>query len=257
MNKFIIVTIFSTTLTINTMQRAIIHPFFSTEAAIVTLKKQMDKIERKNLGYPDYSKRTGLIWTDFFVNKEDPDIMKLRECKETVKLTEVNGKLQRHYPESMFDYPKVQAIVAQQILPKMFEIIERSGWAQLPPEFFAQLFIQRCHTSDAMDWHQDPGEDFTAMADYSLLLMLSDQNDHEHGWEGGELKIKAGLPTQECAYDEIQTIIPLYNQAILFNNKVNSHMVTAVTTQLLQTKRDLLVIPLYFEAIPMPVEQKW
>ncbi len=105
-----------------------------------------------------------------------------------------------------------------------------------------------------MDWHQDPGEDFTVMADYSLLLMLSDQDDPKHGWSGGEFKIKSGLPTEVCSHDAMQTIIPKYNQAILFNNKINSHMVAAVTTRLLKTKRDLLVIPLYFGAVPMPVK---
>jgi hypothetical protein len=131
MNKYVAINLIIGFCTIHTMQRSIIHPFFSNKVAIVTLKKQMDKIERKNLGYPDYSKRTGLIWTDFFINREDSDIMKLRECTDTVKLTEVDGKLQCYYPESMFGYPTVQEIVDQQILPKMFKIIEHNGWALL------------------------------------------------------------------------------------------------------------------------------
>ncbi len=235
------------------MQQAIIYPFFQNEAHIVAIKKRMDKMENKNLGYPDYAGRTGFIWTDFEVETENPNFM--RACKDTVKLTEVEGKLQRHNPECMFTYPKIHKIVGQEILPKMFHEIESRNWAKLPPQVFAQLFIQRCHTSEAMAWHQDPGEDFTEMADYSLLLMLSDQHDPEYGWEGGEFSIKSGLPTDNCAQEDIQTIIPRYNQAILFNNKQNSHMVTAVTTQLFKTKRDLLVIPIYCGAIPMPVVQ--
>ena len=179
----------------------------------------------------------------------------MKECKDTIKLTKVDGILTHHNPESMFSYPSVQAIVGWEILPKIFSHIEGNGWAKLPAEVFAQLFIQRCRTSEAMNWHQDPGEDFSVMADYTFLLMLSHQNDSLHGWDGGELKLKQGTPIQLCPTDKIQTIIPEYNKAVLFNNKCNSHMVTEVTTQYLKAKRDLLVITLYFDKLPMTIKE--
>src|SRR5579872_5776074 len=124
---------------INAMQqRAVIYPFLE-QASIVAIKKTMDKIEKKGLGYPDYSGRLGGIWTDFVVNAQNPS--KMTVCENTVKLTEVNGKLQQHNPECMFSYPKIQKIVGEEILPKMFYEIKSRGWAQLPPLVSAQLFI--------------------------------------------------------------------------------------------------------------------
>jgi len=255
-NKIIVTSLVLSSFILNNamqQQLTIIHSFLTNSASLIALKKRMDKIEKQNLGYPDYSKRTGLIWTDFFVETKHPEIV--REYN-TVKLIEVSGILKRHTPESMFSYPEIQSIVSKEILPKMFQVIEAKKWTILPYEVFAQLFIQRCHTSEPMDWHQDPGEDYTIMADYSLLLMLSNQNDPECGWSGGEFKIKPGLPTEVCLEENIQTIIPQYNQAILFNNKLHSHAVTAVVAQLLKTKRDLLVVPIYFDKIPKPVQEQ-
>ena len=104
-----------------------------------------------------------------------------------------------------------------------------------------------------MDWHQDPGEDFDTMADFSLVLMLSKQDDPEHGWDGGEFKIRAGLPTDAYEETDVTHITPRFNQAILFNNRLNTHSVTEVLSRVAKTKRDLIVVPLYFGKPPMPV----
>ena len=54
--------------------RLLIH-FLHNPKSIVAIKKVMDHIEDSRLGYPDYSKRTGLIWSDFWVKAEgQPEI---------------------------------------------------------------------------------------------------------------------------------------------------------------------------------------
>lgn len=63
------------------------------------------------------------------------------------------------------------------------------------------------------------------------------------------------IQMQPCQKDDIVTIIPQYNKALLCNNKLNSHMVTEITTQCKKAKRDLLVITLYFDKIPKPVKE--
>lgn len=235
-------------------QLMIINPFFAKPQHIYTIKKTIDEIEQKKLSYPDYAQRKGIIWSDFWINTQKPNI--IEECKETTKLTLVGEKLQKHNPESVFNYPAVKDILCQNILPKMFALIKTNDWTVLPEKIFAQFFLQRCHSSEPMHWHQDPGEDYDMMADFSLVLMLSQQNDPQHGWHGGEFKIRPGLPTDSYTENDVEYIIPNYNQAILFNNKTHSHAVTAITSNNIAGKRDLIVVPLYFGKIPQPVRFK-
>ena len=106
---------------------------------------------------------------------------------------------------------------------------------------------------EVFKWHQDPGEYYDTMTDYSLVLMLSRQDDPEHGWLGGEFSIKPGLPEDKTNDAFAQTIIHEQNQAVLFNNKLNSHAVAAVLSHVLKSKRDIIVVPIYFEKQPMPI----
>lgn len=229
-----------------------VKQFFDEVYPLCILKATIDTIEKKQLTYEDYAQRKGIIWSDFFVNTEKPE--KIKECNNTIKLTLVGDKLEKHNPQSLFDYPDVKKILCHSILPKTFAYITAQKWAKLPKKVFAQFFLQRCHTSEAMDWHQDPGEDYDTMADFSLVLMLSEQNDLTHGWHGGEFKIRAGLPTDTYNEIDVTTIIPEYNQAILFNNKINSHSITTVSSTVAKTQRDLLVVPIYLDKLPMPVQ---
>lgn len=228
-------------------QRAIVNPFFSNTRSIDALRQVMDGIEQKNLGYDDYSSRTGLIWSDVEVNTLRHAHI-VRECQST-KVTEVRGKLATRDPESILSYPAAQSIVSTEILPTMFERIR--AWTQLPETVFIQIFFQRCSTSEAMAWHQDPGEDYDPQANYSLVLMLSDQADAKHGWTGGEFKIRSGLP--EDNYDEacVDTITPRYNQGIIFNNQQNSHSTTEVVPNGEKAKRDIIVILLTLNKLPL------
>jgi len=59
-------------------QFATIKPFFNAHDICVT-KETIRSIERKKLTYDDYSQRTGIIWSDFWVETKEPEIIK--ECK--------------------------------------------------------------------------------------------------------------------------------------------------------------------------------
>lgn len=231
-------------------QLAIISPFFDNQNAILTIRNVIDHIEDNGLDYPDYDGRRGSVWTDCLVETNSQPTI-LTECKETVKGSQAAKKFERRNPESIFNYHAVQKIFSEEILPKTLSIIKKKGWVdKFPPKIFTQLFVQRCHTSDPMDWHQDPGEDYDTMADFSLVLMLSNQDDSKHGWNGGEFNIRPGLPHEKT---EAQTILHAENQGVLFNNKQNSHSVTKVTSDKEKSKRDLIVAALYLNKPPMPL----
>jgi len=221
-------------------QCEIIRPFFSDVSEIETIKVVMDKIETEKLGYDDYSKRTGLIWSDVLVKTSgQPEIV--QEFK-TTKVTQVGQSLVAHEPQSILNYPAAKAIVCNTIFPRMFKVI--AAWTQLPENIYVQIFFQRCSTSEPMDWHQDPGEDYNPQANYSLVLMLSEQDDPKYGWSGGEFKIRPGLPEDKYNEADVETIMPHFNQGIIFNNQLNSHAATEVTTKLEKAKRDIIVIPI-------------
>lgn len=234
-------------------QLAIIKPFFSKSRTIETLTNVMDKIENSGLSYPDYDKRTGLIFSEFWVMTAQPENIMEQPNKKIRVL--VDGELKDYSAQSSFGYCKLQKILTKEILPKTFDCIKENKWAPLPKSLFAQLYLQRCHTGDPMDWHQDPGEYYDTMADFSLVLMLSKQNNPVHGWTGGEFKIKPGLPGDACDETEVKKIIHEYNQGVLFNNKLNSHAVTAVLSGMIKSKRDILVLCLYFNKLPLPLDE--
>jgi 2OG-Fe(II) oxygenase superfamily len=91
-------------------------------------------------------------------------------------------------------------------------------------------------------WHQDPSDYGNSVADYTLVLMLSDPFDPSNGWEGGELLLKNGIPTEE---GPAVLVTPKYNQAVLFNNKKNSHLVTAIKNARNGTARNIVIINVY------------
>jgi hypothetical protein len=239
-------------------QYAVIKPFFLNENLIDSITTTMDYIDNKKFSYSDYSRRKGLIWSDLEITKRSlrqEEYFGLKECPETIKLTNVLGKLQVQRPQSVMDYDIVRGILAAVVLPKMINTIQEKKWADVPDSAFAQFFLQRCHNSEEMSWHQDPGEDYDRMADFSLILLLSKKDDPQYGWEGGMFAIKTGLPTDKHDEADVTVVEPVYNQAFLFNNKLNSHAVTAVKNIAGKlSKRDLMVVTLYLDGKrPKPV----
>ncbi len=250
-NIFIVTMLISILVTSKAVTReiselSIIKSFFADTQIIETIKTILDKIENNKLGYDDYAKRTGLIWSDVLVTTSNPAEI-LKEYK-TEKVTLVGDALTEINPQSLLNYDKLAAIVSEEILPTMFKTI--GEWVELPEHVYAQVFFQRCSNSDAMEWHQDPGEDYDPQAHYSLVLMLSEQDDPQNGWSGGVFSVRPGLP--EDTYDEhdVMTIIPKYNQGILFNNQRNSHCVTEVLSATDTTQRDIIVITINLTTLP-------
>lgn len=226
---------------------AIIKKFIPYINDINLITRDLDTIENNKLGYPDYSSRTGLIWSDVEVGTGNPSNI-IKEYV-TEKVTLVNGELQLQTAQSLLAYPETKKIVCTVLLPRIFEQIEY--WKKshdttftMPKTMYAQIFFQRCSTSEPMDWHQDPGEDYDPQANYSCVLLLTDQHDLKYGWNGGEFKIRSGLPEDLYEEKDVQTIIPQYNQAIIFNNQKNSHAATAVIPRYKKAQRDLMVITL-------------
>jgi 2OG-Fe(II) oxygenase superfamily len=224
-------------------QIKVVKPFMHDDA-VVALKKVMDKIQRDGRDYDDYAQRRGGIWSDVPVKTSNPEIV---QEFLTEKVTLVNGVLNSQRPPSIRDYPEAEEVLCKHVFPKLFEAI--GEWEpSLPPTVYAQIFLQRCNTSEAMDWHQDPGEDYDPQANYSLVLMLSKKHDPVHGWQGGEFKVKSGLPEDQT---EAMDVKHRYNQGIIFNNQTNSHSVTAVTSPTQKTVRDILVVTLSKEKLPV------
>ncbi len=231
---------------------AIVNPYFSDPNTIAKLTQVMDGIELSKKDYPDYSGRRGHVWSDVSVETATSTIL---EEFDTKKVTEVQGKVEQRYPESIMNHPTLKDITEQEILPKMFKTVQQ--WKPLPKRLFAQIFFQRCSTSDPMAWHQDPGEDYTHQAHYSLVLMLGKQDDPKHGWDDGKFFIRSGNPTDIYDEEEVQTIIPKFNQGLIFNNQINTHSTSPVKTREgLETKRDIIVIPLFFEKLPLAKEEQ-
>jgi 2-oxoglutarate-Fe(II)-dependent oxygenase superfamily protein len=208
------------------------------EKSIAMIKTFMDDIEKNKLDYPDYAGRKGVLWSDVW-GKKDKESLKITESKNTIKVSNSEGSVEKREPQSIFNYSGMPKVFAKEILPTMLNVVQK--WTPVPSNFFAQLFVQRCNTSDPMAWHQDPGEDYDVMANHSLVLYLSEQDKKEEGWHGGEFKIRSGFPTDKYDDSEVMTIIPRYNQGVIFNNQLNSHAVTKVIPNSPNTKRDIIV----------------
>ncbi len=226
----------------------LIDPFLHDSGDVAMIKDVMHEIEVRAKGYPDYSGRLGGIWSDVLVNTTGK-IFILKEF-DTIKATEVNGVLKQQHPQSLLAYPIVQSIMCNTIFPRMFKTMGR--WTPLPPELYAQVFLQTCSGSKAMDWHQDPGEDYEPEAtDFSLVGWLSDRNDPEHGWDGGEFMIRPGRRLDSYTQTDITTLTPKFNTALLFNNAAHSHAVTAIVPKKETTRRDLMVITASLTKLPV------
>ena len=246
------ITTIKTTAAEKAFQQCTIMRNFFDAGAIAALRETMDNIEARGDWYEDYSGRRGKIWTDAEIDTSNGNI--LQEL-DTAKATEVDGVLRRQKVQSIMSYPTVRSIVCGQVFPRMLKIVESWEEKKLPKTVFSQIFLQRCTTSEGMDWHQDPGEDYDPQAQYSLIIMLSRQDHPKEGWEGGEFKIKPGLPKDIYDEDDVATIMPCCNQGILFNNQLNSHSVTPVTSTTGTSKRDLLIVTLHTTQMPTLVEK--
>lgn len=231
-------------------QVAVINNFFKSGQDIAAAMDTMSEIQKHKQDYHDYANRRGGIWSDVKVRR-GPQIKIIKEYP-TKKVSLVNDALETHNPPSIFDYPAFKTVLLTKMLPKMFDIVEQ--WTELPDNIYTQIFLQRCTDSDPMDWHQDPGDDYDPQAEFSGVFYFSDQTNPIYGWEGGEFSIRQGLPTNPYDQADVTTIIPRYNQAIIFNNRRNTHAVTAIKAKTEESRRDIAVITLSTDQLPRAKE---
>jgi hypothetical protein len=213
-------------------------PQMLTRSELASFKKWID--EMMPMAYEDFDTRVGITWDDYWLTR----------ATNTVRLDTVAkyiGEGQEQHPQSLFSYPAIKQILFEKVLPDCFACVEKH--TILPEELYMQTFVLRSEINQSTQaqkqhvrWHRDPSP-YDAVADYTLVLMLSDGNDLANGWSGGELYIKNGLPEDE---NPALKVIPRYNQAIIFNNKNNSHLVTAIQSSHITT-RDILIVNIYLE----------
>lgn len=202
----------------------------------------------KNLTYDDFDNRRGYIWDNCRLDTRDINSLRLLSIDLVKKFVTIQGVNVEQFPKSIFSYPNISQILLETILPTYFKTISQQK--KLPDSIYLQIFVLRSLLSERVStqkqhvrWHQDPSE-YGTVADYTLVLMLSDPFDPLSGWEGGELLLKNGLPSNVAPAIRV---VPKYNQAILFNNKKNSHMVTAIKNAKNHTTRDIIIINIYLE----------
>ena len=80
------------------------------------------------VAYEDFDKRVGIVWDDYLLDiQESPTLLAVDPVRKFVKIEGVNVK---QFPQSIFSYPKISAILLQDILPAYFKAV--SNHAELP-----------------------------------------------------------------------------------------------------------------------------
>lgn len=216
-------------------------------------KEQLSAIKNwmeymKNFTYEDFDNRWGYIWDNCRLDTRDITSPRLLSIDLVKKFVTIQGIDVEQFPKSIFSYPNISQILLEKILPVYFKAISQQK--KLPDNVYLQIFVLRSLLSETIStqkqlvrWHQDRSE-YGKVADYTLVLMLSDPFDPLSGWEGGDLLLKNGVPSNVAPAIRV---VPRYNQAILFNNKKNSHMVTAIKNAKNHTTRDIIIINVYLE----------
>ena len=200
-----------------------------------------------DVAYEDFDKRIGIVWDDYLLDiSKSPRLLSIDPVK---KFVTIRGANVEQFPKSIFSYPSISQILLEKILPVYFNAI--SQHIKLPHSVYMQTFVLRSALSELtltqkqhVRWHQDPSDYGNSVADYTLVLMLSNPFDPLKGWDGGELLVKNGMPTDIAP---AVRVVPKYNQAVMFNNKKNSHMVTAIKNAKDDTTRDIIIINVYLK----------
>jgi len=221
----------------NQLEMHIIQNVLSDED-LHTVHQWMD--DMMPLSYEEFDHRVGITWDDYWLDLNGAiSLLAVDPVKKYV------GTILKN-PQSIFNYPQISAILLNKILPQYFEQVAKH--INLPQVVYMQTFMTRSILTKDLNnqrqhvrWHQDPSE-YDSFADYTLVLMLSDPFNEKTGWSGGELLVKNGMPTDEAAAIKLT---PKQNQAILFNNLKNSHLVTAIQNAKEGTTRDIVIINIY------------
>lgn len=204
--------------------------------------------------YQDFDNRIGVSWDDYWLDRKTDTV----RIDPVAKFVTIDGTDVEQKPASIFNYSDISKILLKDLLPRYFEHVAQH--IALPDTVYLQTFVLRSVLTDIeknktqlVRWHQDPSE-YGTIGDYTLVLMLSDHTNPTEGWDGGELLIKNGLPADQTPAIKIT---PRHNQAIMFNNKLNSHMVTNIQHRN-KGVRDVVIINLYLEdptcSLKIPVD---
>lgn len=220
-------------------------PQMLSEKNLEIFKQWID--DMMEVAYEDFDNRVGIVWDDYSLDiRESPKLLAVDPVKKFVTIKGVDVE---QFPKSIFSYPAISQILLKEILPAYFDTVSKN--ITLPDQVYMQTFVLRSLLSEKLSdqkqhvrWHQDPSDYGNSMADYTLVLMLSDPFDPLSGWDGGELLVKNGMPADNAP---AVRITPKYNQAILFNNLKNSHMVTAIKNAKNGTTRDIVIINIYLK----------
>jgi hypothetical protein len=233
----------------------LVSPFLALEK-INTIKQWMNQIENNGKSFLNYDDRIGISWDDYRINTttSTPELIKV--CYDFPIVTYVANKL--HWPkaQSIFDYAKIAQIFLSDIIPKTLHEVKE--WTPIPRELLVRTEVHRYRMTRSMNgkknnvvWHQDPGSFYKRKANYSIILMLSDQNNPCSGWSGGEFLVKPGLPQAQTPFIKL---IPRFNQAIILHNRAYSHAVTSIEAIHEKIERDLIIVELYTEE---PTEEEY
>lgn len=220
-------------------------PNLLPEEKLTTLKSWIN--DMMVVAYEDFDKRVGIVWDDYLLDVRN--VPTLIEVDPVRKFVKIDGVDVEQFPRSIFSYPNISDILLQNILPAYYKAI--SQHVVLPVTVYMQTFVLRSLLSNKLSdqkqhvrWHQDPSEYDNSVADYTLVLMLSDPFDAVSGWDGGEILLKNGMPSDD---NPAVKVTPKLNQAILFNNQKNSHLVTAIKNAQMGTTRDIVIINVYLK----------
>lgn len=236
----------------------IIYPVLTVEK-MKTLKEWLNYLKGAEKIERGFDSRILFTWDYFRIKPQIPISELIERCDDDFPVfTVVDDNPYKPNPESIFDYPEISSIILEDIIPQILKVIPKL--TAIPQEKllvrteFHQLYITKNIRDQPNDihWHQDPGTNYGFKSDYTTVIMLSDQNDPKHGWDGGKFLLKPGLP---AGTTDFVTLTPRYNQAILFNNKENSHAVTKITkNEDQETERSILIVEFYLQE-PSPEEK--
>lgn len=227
---------------------AIVKDFVPNTHYILYINSLMDTLDEIQETIENQSQKLPLLASDLAVNTQTGEI--LTEFHAPLYFqTNATDTIKNDKPQSVMAYEKLKNILSQEILPRVFKQINL--WGSLPDVVYIQLFLQRFSSNYEVDWQQIVSEDYHTSANYALVLALRDKDDSNFGWHGSDFLLRSGLPEEATQPDEVVKITPARNQAIIFNNVLNSYAVTQLIPTSTKAKQDLLIIAFGIESAPL------
>lgn len=241
---------FTSTLHINEAALVPHHviPNILTERQTETLKKFIKQAIRLGKIYEEFSKRKGVTWDNFWVDTSIPALLENEQCIQIrnemnhEKWVHNGSNLKKVHPSSVFDNEECTLIIKNLVSRFFREVVETyERGKDFSPPFYFQAFLTRTevkpnHVSEFVKWHQDSGEN-TDVAQYTLVVLLSDPDQEKGGWEGGKMNLRSLKDSHSLI-----EVSPAYRQGIIFDNEHSEHSVTQVQAKDSPVQRDILIL---------------